>query len=93
MLKPTALVTKAEQRDARRVAVVCFLHFTASLAATGPLQKWLVVGTVRVPTADAEPTPGLQYSRSIVEPWSQRAIELLSSHDSESADRAGAERR
>ena len=58
-----------------------------------PLQKWLLVGTVRVPTADAEPTPGLQYSRSIAEPWSQRAIELLSSHDSESADRAGAERR
>jgi hypothetical protein len=42
-----------------------------------PLQKWLVVDTVRVPTTYAEPTPGLQYSRSIAEPPSQRAIELL----------------
>ncbi len=50
------------------------------------------VGTFRIPTPDAEPTPGLQHSRSIAEPRIQQAIEYLTSHNSESAGKTGAVR-
>ncbi len=45
------------------------------------LQKRRVVTAVRVPTPNAEPTPGLQHSRSIAEPRIQQAIEFLIGHE------------